>query len=146
MLEITCAVSGAEETLSAIEAYGQVSSWLKVAGEAKAEVLADTIQRRLPSTTEGTLELGAFVGYSAIQFAKKIARAHMTGTSLEIDPVHVAVSRSEEGDRTNTNFTCGRLLMRVVTSVTSRRFIAVRCEHVLRVRLIASLSFVFPTR
>lgn len=93
LLEITCAVSGAEETLSAIEAYGQVSSWLKVAGEAKAEVLADTIQRRLPSTTEGTLELGAFVGYSAIQFAKKIARAHMTGTSLEIDPVHVAVSR-----------------------------------------------------
>mmetsp|Transcript_2774 Transcript_2774/g.5008 ORF Transcript_2774/g.5008 Transcript_2774/m.5008 type:complete len:417 (-) Transcript_2774:11-1261(-) len=100
LLEATAeADSTPEGILLCIESFGSVSSWLKVAGEAKAEVLADTISRRCPNHGESTLELGAFVGYSAIRFARQVAllrgkgEGGLGGASLEIDPIHVAVSR-----------------------------------------------------
>lgn len=86
-----------DELLRRIESFGQVSCWLKVAGDAKAEVLKDAIGRRPPGAGECTLELGAFVGYSAIRFAGQVLALRgsrdFCGVSLEIDPVHAAVSR-----------------------------------------------------
>lgn len=86
-----------QDVLRRIEAFGHVSSWLKVAGDEKAEVLADAIKRRPLHCHECTLELGAFVGYSAIRFAGQTSSIRkprsLCGVSLEIDPVHVAVSR-----------------------------------------------------
>jgi len=89
----------AEEVLLRIEAFGSVSSWLKVAGDDKAACLAGAINSRPPQVGECTLELGAFVGYSAIRFARQVSSLRGSGSrdfcgmSLEIDPIHVAVSR-----------------------------------------------------
>lgn len=98
LMDVTEALpSTPEDVLRRIEAFGHVSSWLKVAGDAKAEVLADAIDRRPLQRHECTLELGAFVGYSAIRFAGQTSATReprgLCGVSLEIDPVHVAVSR-----------------------------------------------------
>eukprot|EP00747_Dinoflagellata_sp_TGD_P120370 gnl/TRDRNA2_/TRDRNA2_173224_c0_seq2.p1 gnl/TRDRNA2_/TRDRNA2_173224_c0~~gnl/TRDRNA2_/TRDRNA2_173224_c0_seq2.p1 ORF type:complete len:358 (-),score=41.71 gnl/TRDRNA2_/TRDRNA2_173224_c0_seq2:14-1087(-) len=100
LLDITAGRAGSpDEILSRIESFGSVCSWLKIAGETKAAVLADAIDRRLPGTGECTLEFGAFVGYSAIRFAQQVSRRRhdecilITGVSLEIDPIHVAISR-----------------------------------------------------
>lgn len=88
----------AEELLRRIEDFGHVSSWLKVAGDDKAEVLADALARLPPQLGECILELGCFVGYTAARFALQLTgqrppSAGLSGVSLEIDPVHVAVSR-----------------------------------------------------
>lgn len=79
-----------------IECFGHVGQWLKVAGGDKAEVLEDALQRRPPSPSECGMELGAFVGYSAIRFARQISFSRegpMCNVSFEIDPVHALVSR-----------------------------------------------------
>eukprot|EP00445_Apocalathium_hangoei_P087530 CAMPEP_0204216294 /NCGR_PEP_ID=MMETSP0361-20130328/78063_1 /ASSEMBLY_ACC=CAM_ASM_000343 /TAXON_ID=268821 /ORGANISM="Scrippsiella Hangoei, Strain SHTV-5" /LENGTH=415 /DNA_ID=CAMNT_0051181139 /DNA_START=13 /DNA_END=1260 /DNA_ORIENTATION=- len=98
LLDVTStAPCSAEGVLREIECFGHVSSWLKVAGDSKAEVLACAIERRPPLRGECTLELGAFVGYSAIRFARQVSALRggldLCGISLEIDPIHVAVSR-----------------------------------------------------
>lgn len=85
-----------EAMLWRIECFGHVGQWLKVAGGDKAEVLWDALQRRPPSPGECGMELGAFVGYSAIRFARQIRSGRegpMCNVSFEIDPVHVLVSR-----------------------------------------------------
>lgn len=98
LLESTSLGEGSPgDVLWRIECFAHVSSWLKVAGDAKAEVLTSTLDCRPPLDRECTLELGAFVGYSAIRLSRHICawagRRGVTGTSLEIDPVHAAVSR-----------------------------------------------------
>lgn len=100
LLEYTASVPlVSEDVLSHIEAFGSVSSWLKVAGDDKAEVLSGAIAKRRPEVGECTLELGAFVGYSAIRFARQVRHVRgkdsrcLSGVSLEIDPIHVVVSR-----------------------------------------------------
>jgi len=105
LLEATAAAGGgAEDVLRSIESFGHVSSWLKVAGGSKAAVLAGALGRRAPLAGEVALELGAFVGYSALRFARQLTTlnrcndhgrlgACLGGISLEIDPVHAAVSR-----------------------------------------------------
>lgn len=98
LLDATASIPAVpEEVLLCIEAFGSVSSWLKVAGDDKAQVLAGAIDRRPVQVGEYSLEFGAFVGYSAIRFARQISSLRgdksFCGASLEIDPIHAAVSR-----------------------------------------------------
>jgi len=86
-----------EDVLWQIESFGKVCAWLKVAGDEKADVLGCVLTRRIPDRGECILELGAFVGYSAIRFSKQVSEKRMKlelcSVSMEIDPVHAAISR-----------------------------------------------------
>jgi len=79
----------------AIENFGEgvlgaSSQWLKVAGGAKKVVLAAGVCGAQPGTS--VLEIGAYVGYSAIRMATMLPGVRVI--SLEVDPVHVVVARN----------------------------------------------------
>eukprot|EP00416_Gambierdiscus_australes_P035923 CAMPEP_0171111148 /NCGR_PEP_ID=MMETSP0766_2-20121228/74045_1 /TAXON_ID=439317 /ORGANISM="Gambierdiscus australes, Strain CAWD 149" /LENGTH=327 /DNA_ID=CAMNT_0011573107 /DNA_START=98 /DNA_END=1078 /DNA_ORIENTATION=- len=108
-VEAFCEAADPARLVGAIEAYSQSSQglWLKVAGGAKAEVLASALFRRTPGNDEVVLEFGLFVGYTAIQLAYRGKRTRVTGDpargdttsqsprvmSFELDPIHVCIAR-----------------------------------------------------
>eukprot|EP00746_Dinoflagellata_sp_MGD_P076337 gnl/MRDRNA2_/MRDRNA2_30746_c0_seq1.p1 gnl/MRDRNA2_/MRDRNA2_30746_c0~~gnl/MRDRNA2_/MRDRNA2_30746_c0_seq1.p1 ORF type:complete len:355 (+),score=66.14 gnl/MRDRNA2_/MRDRNA2_30746_c0_seq1:109-1173(+) len=79
----------------AIEDFGEESlsntgAWLKIAGDAKAEVLATSIKK---APQRGSLlEIGTYCGYSAIRMA--MACPNVRVISLEADPAHMVIARN----------------------------------------------------
>lgn len=104
-VESSAALSGFEApvVLSAIEFFSLASraQWLKVAAGSKASMINDAVTS--PSAYGGiNLELGSFVGYTAIRLAMGAeAMSNRRGlqnrdpivTSFEVDPIHVCVAR-----------------------------------------------------
>lgn len=81
-----------ETLLESIEVFAALSvgQWLKVAGGEKAEVLASAHCGRFVSSAPGvTVELGAFVGYTA----SRLASHGSFVMTFEQDPIHMAVAR-----------------------------------------------------
>lgn len=90
--------------IGAIEAYSQSSkgSWLKVAGGAKAEVLAYAMRDWMLLQGEVAIEFGLFVGYTAMRLAYYSTLRNARDTiqtvgpriiSLELDPIHACIAR-----------------------------------------------------
>eukprot|EP00811_Abedinium_folium_P036135 NODE_8872_length_1464_cov_2.460733.p1 GENE.NODE_8872_length_1464_cov_2.460733~~NODE_8872_length_1464_cov_2.460733.p1 ORF type:complete len:277 (-),score=67.91 NODE_8872_length_1464_cov_2.460733:74-904(-) len=94
--------------LLAIEAHAHgVGQWLKVAGNDKARVIEAALKRRRPwPEASFSLEFGAFIGYTSVRLASRIAYAkteppaqwsrlaqRLHGVSLEVDSVHQLIAR-----------------------------------------------------
>mmetsp|Transcript_57106 Transcript_57106/g.128823 ORF Transcript_57106/g.128823 Transcript_57106/m.128823 type:complete len:275 (+) Transcript_57106:135-959(+) len=85
---------GAKAVVAACEdfASGSARQWLKVAGDAKAE-LVDCRLHAMPAPDRGIVtEFGAFVGYSCVRMAWR-SGGEARVQSLESDAVHVMVAR-----------------------------------------------------
>jgi len=79
----------------AIESYGKdilgkSGRWLKVAGDAKAEILTSAV--RAAAVGGNILEVGAYCGYSATRMAIAVPTVHLA--SMEVDPIHVVIARN----------------------------------------------------
>lgn len=72
------------------EVLGTSTSWLKVAGGAKAKVLTEAVRGTPPGGE--VLEIGAYCGYSAIRMAMVLPSTRIH--TLEVDPVHVIIARN----------------------------------------------------
>jgi len=85
---------GAEAVVHACEVFasGSQRQWLKVAGEAKAEVVDWTLGLRPTPERSTVVEFGSFVGYSCIRMAW-CSGGRSPILSLECDAVHVLVAR-----------------------------------------------------
>lgn len=85
---------GAEAVIEACEIFatGSARQWLKVAGDAKAEVINACLDRRPPVEFTVIAEFGAFVGYSCVRMAWRGGPGTRV-VSLESDAVHVLVAR-----------------------------------------------------
>merc|ERR1711862_493535 len=70
-VEIRSGAASPESVLSACETFsaGSARQWLKVAGDGKAELVEDGLQRRRNVDSAVVAELGSFVGYSAIRMS-----------------------------------------------------------------------------
>lgn len=88
------AVRGKPNTVcDAIEKFGEGvlrGQWLKVAGAGKVPVLQACVQAAPPGGF--VLEIGAYCGFSSSKLAQAVPDAHIT--TLEVDPVHVIISRN----------------------------------------------------
>jgi len=93
-VEVRVGAASPETVLAACEVFstGSARQWLKVAGDGKAELIEDGLQRRADPTRTVIAELGSFVGYSAVRMAWRTFCASIV-LSLESDAVHVAVAR-----------------------------------------------------
>jgi catechol O-methyltransferase len=65
-------------------------SWLKIMGGTKADLLSAAV-RMSPPNTGGVLEVGTYTAYSAMRMT--LAQQKTRVTTLEVDPVHVVISR-----------------------------------------------------
>lgn len=96
-LEAWARPGDAASLLSAIERFGSgVGQWLKVAADAKAQLLDSALGRREARRLEACAELGTFVGYTAVRLARWVQGpdpAPGWGVSLEVDPVHALLTR-----------------------------------------------------
>merc|ERR1712032_1812044 len=87
--------------LRAIELFGAgIGQWLKVAADCKAQLVEASMLRRASWISDACVELGTFVGYTAIRLARwvagwgpKAASAGVPGrsVSLEVDAIHTLV-------------------------------------------------------
>eukprot|EP00747_Dinoflagellata_sp_TGD_P125647 gnl/TRDRNA2_/TRDRNA2_174188_c3_seq1.p1 gnl/TRDRNA2_/TRDRNA2_174188_c3~~gnl/TRDRNA2_/TRDRNA2_174188_c3_seq1.p1 ORF type:complete len:492 (+),score=81.51 gnl/TRDRNA2_/TRDRNA2_174188_c3_seq1:267-1742(+) len=88
-------VNSAEAVCAGIEHFASEvlaleDQWLKVAGGAKAEVLADAVSAA--PAGEQILEVGTYCGYSALHLAS--TRPGVRIVTLEVDPLNVAIARN----------------------------------------------------
>mmetsp|Transcript_15026 Transcript_15026/g.28194 ORF Transcript_15026/g.28194 Transcript_15026/m.28194 type:complete len:233 (-) Transcript_15026:7-705(-) len=83
----------AEAVVDACELFAQGGQrqWLKVAGEAKAQVIDSYLRLRHAPDQAIVAEFGSFVGYSCVRMASHAGCARII--SLESDAVHVLVAR-----------------------------------------------------
>ncbi|OLP82698.1 ATP-dependent RNA helicase dbp9 [Symbiodinium microadriaticum] len=86
----TCSAKGVVEACEAFASSGQ-RQWLKVAGEAKAQVIEASLALRRAPERAIVAEFGSFVGYSCVRMAWRAGCHHVV--SLESDAVHVLVAR-----------------------------------------------------
>lgn len=86
----TCSAKGVVEACEAFASSGQ-RQWLKVAGEAKAQVIDASLALRRAPERAIVAEFGSFVGYSCVRMAWRAGCHHVV--SLESDAVHVLVAR-----------------------------------------------------
>ena len=85
------AKGNAEAVLSAVEAFCEHRKlWLKVAGGDKAQVLEQVLETLQPKSV---LEIGCYVGFSAIRLGAAVRRWHGRVISLEMDPVFAFIAR-----------------------------------------------------
>lgn len=94
--EVTAHIGDAASFLSAIESFGAgIGQWLKVAADCKAELLQSSMKGREARPSETCVELGTFVGYTAIRLARWASAACGPGrtVSIEVDPVHALLAR-----------------------------------------------------
>jgi len=85
---------GAEAVVAACEVFatGSARQWLKVAGDAKAELVDCRLHAR-PAPDRGVVaEFGSFVGYSCVRMAWR-SGGETRVLSLESDVIHVLVAR-----------------------------------------------------
>jgi catechol O-methyltransferase len=77
-----------QSVLDAIDRYGWDFQWLMNVGDDKAKLIKDILNEKKPKIA---VELGGFLGYSAIMFASHMpADSHFY--SIELDPLHGAVA------------------------------------------------------
>lgn len=95
--ESTVSVGEAASIIRAIEMFGAgVGQWLKVAADSKAELLEACMFVRRGWSTEICVELGTYVGYTAVRLARWVSTSCMSpsrSVSLEVDPVHVLLAK-----------------------------------------------------
>lgn len=102
--EVTAHAGDPASYLHAIESFGAgLGQWLKVAADCKAELVQSSMLRLRESSrrSEACVELGTFVGYTAIRLARWAAAAPRGGggrvpgraVSIEVDPVHALLAR-----------------------------------------------------
>lgn len=92
---VACGAADAAAVVAACEdfAAGSRRQWLKVAGDAKADVIDDCLRCRPTSSAAGVVaEFGSFVGYSCSRMAWRL-HGKVRVLSLESDAVHVLVAR-----------------------------------------------------
>jgi len=90
----SCGAVGAEAVVSACEVFatGSARQWLKVAGDAKADLVDDCLQRR-PGRDRGVVaEFGTFVGYSCTRMSWR-SNGETPIITLESDAVHVMIAQ-----------------------------------------------------
>lgn len=89
---------GAEAVVRTCEVFatGSARQWLKVAGDAKAEVVEEMLQARAAPGRCVIAEFGSFVGYTCTRMAWRSSGATRV-MSLESDAVHIAVARHVTG-------------------------------------------------
>lgn len=96
-VEAQAAAGDAEAHLQAIESFGSgVGQWLKVAADSKAQLLDASLRRRRCWRSDACVELGTFVGYTAIRLARWVAGpapAPGRSVSLEVDAIHALLTR-----------------------------------------------------
>lgn len=81
--------------LSAMDAHAQgVGQWLKVAGMDKADLIEAVLSRGWAQAWVA-VEFGAFVGYTSIRLASRLASPSgcLQSVSLEVDHIHQVVTR-----------------------------------------------------
>lgn len=100
-VEVHSAGGGAAPILRAIESFGSgVGQWLKVAADRKAELVDAAMGRRRCWRSDACVELGTFVGYTALRLARWVSGpgpAPGRGVSLEVDAVHALLTRHHLG-------------------------------------------------
>ncbi|CAE7350912.1 Comt [Symbiodinium natans] len=70
--------------------------WLKVAGGAKSEVVAAALDAAALREGEVALEMGCFVGYTAIRLGHLVSERHLSKPGLvstEMEALHLCISR-----------------------------------------------------
>lgn len=96
-IEAFAEIGRAESCLLAIEQFGSgIGQWLKVAADCKAQLVESAIRRHRARRSEACLEMGTFVGYTAIRLARWLHTSEPApgrGVSLEVDPVHALLTR-----------------------------------------------------
>lgn len=92
---VEAAPSGVVGVLQAIECFAVRSSWLKIAGDSKANLLKAGLEQAELSLSRWSLELGTFVGYTTVQLASSGRHWGPRGgvVSLELDAAHVLLAR-----------------------------------------------------
>lgn len=85
---------GAEAVVTTCEVFanGNARQWLKVAGDAKAEVVDMRLHMRPAHDRAVVAEFGSFVGYSCTRMCWR-SGGHSRILSLESDAVHVMIAR-----------------------------------------------------
>lgn len=93
-LMASCGAVGAESVVAACEAFasGHARQWLKVAGDAKADLVDYRLQARPSPDLSVVAEFGSFVGYSCTRMSWR-CNGETRIISLESDAVHVFVAR-----------------------------------------------------
>lgn len=83
--------------LRAIEMFGAgVGQWLKVAADCKAQLVEASMRRRCAWRSDVCVELGTYVGYTAIRLARWLNGPGPTAgrsVSLEVDSIHALLTR-----------------------------------------------------
>lgn len=92
---VEAAPSGVAGVLQSIECFAVRSSWLKIAGDEKADLLEAGLRQAESSASRKAVELGTFVGYTTVRLAFNGGRWGPKGgvVSLELDAVHVLLAR-----------------------------------------------------
>lgn len=95
--EVTARAGDPASFLSAIESFGAgIGQWLKVAADCKAQLVQSSMHRREARRWETCVELGTFVGYTAIRLARwagDVERGPGRTVSVEVDPIHALLTR-----------------------------------------------------
>lgn len=104
-VESQVAAGDATSLLRAIELFGAgIGQWLKVAADCKAQLVEASMCRRASWISDACIELGTFVGYTAIRLARWVAgwgpktvTAGVPGRSvgLEVDAIHTLITRHQ---------------------------------------------------
>jgi len=78
--------------MTAVEEFAESRSlWLKITAWEKATVVHEVARLARPKLV---LEIGAYVGYSAMNLARAVAPHGGRVVSLEVDPIHVTIVRN----------------------------------------------------
>jgi catechol O-methyltransferase len=78
-----------QDVLNTIDRFGWTEEWLMNVGDNKGEVLTEEVRKKQPKIA---LEIGAFVGYSAIRIASSLPENGRL-YSVEISPANAAIAR-----------------------------------------------------
>jgi catechol O-methyltransferase len=78
-----------QDVLNMIDRFGWTEEWLMNVGDNKGEVLTEEVRKKQPIVA---LEIGAFVGYSAIRIASSLPENGRL-YSVEISPANAAIAR-----------------------------------------------------
>ncbi|RAL17703.1 O-methyltransferase [Aspergillus homomorphus CBS 101889] len=85
-------VCSPEAVLAAIDEFGQTQNFLMNVGEEKGKIVTDIIMNRKPETI---VEIGGYIGYSAIMFGNALRRAGgQRYISLELTPKFATTERA----------------------------------------------------
>jgi len=96
-IESQARTSDPASVMFAIETFGAgVGQWLKVAADCKAQLVESSMHRCRAWCSDVCVELGTFVGYTAIRLARWLEgpeAAPGKGVSFEVDAVHALLTR-----------------------------------------------------